>query len=879
MKKSLLISLLLMLFVSANAKHITGGEIIYDFISSTSTSKTYRITLLLFRDQNCDAAGNCAPLPATAKIGIFNRDNNELYGDYHIVNQTSSSAVPINTVPTCITNPPSLSYRVGYYSFTVTLPNNSKGYTAAYQTCCRIDGIENINNNVGATYTAEIPGNTQLAGTNGQDNSPRFTTGISIVCFNKPFTLDFSATDPDGDQLVYELCDAYNGGGAQNADVNYSPSAPPYGNVAYTNGYQGYSPLGDLATINQNTGIISGTAPEAGRYVVCVCVFEYRNGNLLGVHKKDFIITVAPCELAGVQLEPNYITCDGFSYTFENLISSPLNLTTYWDFGDPASPDNISTDPVHTHVFSDTGVYTIKLVVNRGGNCSDSTYSTIKVYPGYFPALDNNSPRCTGSQIQFNDHTTANYGVVNSWWWDFGDPGSSSNNSSAQNPVHVYTSSGTYQSSLIVASDKGCIDTVYKDVVVLDKPPFTVTNDTLICSVDNLQLTATATESCCVTWSPNYNISNINSFTPIVHPQVTTTYTVTYSDVRGCSITDYVQVRVVDTVSLSTGNDTTICRGDAIVLNLETDALQFAWTESPSGNTLNNATLGHPLATPTAIVTTYYVTGNIGSCVDSDSIKVKTVPYPVPNAGADQRICAGTSTALHASGGSSYSWSPEVFLNNPNSANTDVILPSQTTYYIVTVTDTLGCPKPITDGVVVFVNTPVADAGPRDTSIVQDQPLQLSGTGSTYFHWEAIPDNDNNGLSNANISNPVALPSDNIVYVLTTTDSIGCFDKDTITVHYYKLAPDFYVPTGFSPNGDGTNDILKPIALGLRSVDAFKVYNRWGEMVYSTSRIGQGWDGKYKGADQAPGTYVWFAEGTDYKGKKLFKKGTVVLIR
>lgn len=878
MKKTLLITLLLTLFFSAEAKHITGGEIIYDIISSTTTTRTYRITLLLFRDENCDASGNCAPLPGTAKIGVFDRQNNQLFGDYHIVPQTSSNIVPINVIPECITNPPALSYRVGYYSFTVTLPNNGAGYTAAYQTCCRIDGIENIGNNVGATYTSEIPGNNQL-GPTGLDNSPRFTTGISIVCFNKPFILDFSATDPDADQLTYHLCDAYNGGAAQNADVNYSPSAPPYGSVAYTGGYNAGFPLGPNATIDGNTGIISGIAPEAGRYVVCVCVNSYKNGVFIATHKKDFIITVAPCDLAGVQLEPNYITCDGFSYTFENLISSPLNLTTYWDFGDPSSPDNISTEPVHTHVFSDTGIFTIKLVINRGDACSDSTYSTIKVYPGYFPAQDNNSPRCSGAQIQFNDHTTANYGVVDAWIWDFGDASSPTNNSNLQNPVHIYNAPGTYHSSLIVSSSKGCIDTVYHDVTVLDKPPFTLTNDTLVCSVDYLQLDAIATENCCITWSPNYNISDIHSFHPVAHPQVTTTYSVSYSDARGCSITDQVLVRVVDTVTLATGRDTTICRGDAIVINLASDALHYQWTETPAGNTLNDATSGHPLATPVAPLTTYYVVGNIGSCRDSDSIKIKTVPYPTPYAGENQTICANTSTSLHATGGSIYSWSPSIFLSNPNSANTDVVMPAQTTFYVVSVSDTLGCPKTITDGVVVFVNEPVADAGPKDTSVVLGQPLQLNGTGSDYFLWSGYPVGESLWLSHLDIANPTALPQDDINYVLTTTDTIGCFDKDTIRVHLYKVAPDFYVPTGFSPNGDGTNDILKPLALGLKSVDAFKVYNRWGQLLFTTSRIGIGWDGRFGGAEQAPGTYVWYAEGTDYKGQKLFKKGTVVLIR
>ncbi|MEO8771837.1 MAG: PKD domain-containing protein [Ferruginibacter sp.] len=876
MKKTLLLSFLLSLFFSVEAKHITGGEIIYDFISSTATTRTYRITLLLFRDQNCDASGNCAPLPGTAKIGIFSRDNNQLFGDYKIVSQSSSSDVPTVVVPVCITNPPSLSYRVGYYSFVIELPNNGKGYTAAYQTCCRIDGIANIANNSGATYTSEIPGNDKL-GPLGTDSSPRFQTGISIVCFNKPFILDFSATDPDADVLSYTMCSAYNGGAAQNADVNFSPAAPPYGTLNYTNGFSGSSPLGPTATIDGNTGIISGIAPDAGRYVVSVCVSSYRNGLFLETHRKDFIVTVAPCDLAGVKLEPNYITCDGFNYTFENLLTSPLNLTTYWDFDDPTSPDNIATDNPHTHVFTDTGIYHIKLVVNRGNACSDSAYADVKVYPGYFPAMSNNSPRCKGSPVQFQDNTQAAYGFPNSWRWDFGDPDATNDTSLLQNPVYTYPLPGTYVATLTVGSSKGCIETITDTVIILAKPPFSVTNDTLICSVDNLQLVATASAACCVTWSPNYAINDIHSFTPIVHPQVTTTYAVSYSDNVGCSTADAVTVRVVDTVTLKTGIDTTICQGDAIHLSIVSDALKYVWTQSPAGSTLDDPTLQSPLATPVLPLTTYYVTGHIGSCVDSDSIKVKTVPYPKANAGPDQTICAGTSTSIHATGGAFYAWSPAAYLSSPGTANTNVLLPPGSITYTVSVTDTLGCPKPVTDAVTVFVNIIVADAGPRDTSVVIYQPLQLNGTGSTNFLWTGLPTTQ--WLSNTTIANPVSLPQDDITYVLKTTDSIGCFDTDTITVHFYKVAPDLYVPTGFSPNGDGTNDVLRPLALGLKSVDAFKIYNRWGQVLFSTSKIGVGWNGKFGGLDQDPGTYVWYAEGTAYTGKKLFKKGTVVLIR
>lgn len=862
MKQILLILLILCCFSCVYAKHITGGEIIYDFIGpgSSSNSNVYRITLKLFRDENCF---NCAAMPESVTIGIFDNGNNSLYGGYHNINISFTEVLPLNTLPSCITNPPMLTYRAGYYEFEVSLPNNTAGYTATYQTCCRIDNIENIPNQIGATYITKIP--------KGKDNSPRFARGISVVCYNKPFTLDFSATDPDDDLLIYTLCNAYNGGSATNANYN-TPGKPPYSSVSYTNGYSGSNPLGPRASINPQTGIISGIAPESGKYVVSVCVksFNRRSGQFISEHRKDFIVSVAPCDFAGAQLQPNYLSCDGFSFDFDNLNNSPLNETFFWDFGvrgissDTANIQN----PVFT--YPDTGVYILTLYVNRGVGCADSTTALVRVYPGYFPAFTENSPMCKGRPVQFNDLTTANYGSVNSWQWDFGEPDVLNDISSLKNPVYTYSIPGDYNVNLIVASSKGCIDTIRKTVTITDKPEFTVSNDTLICSIDTLQLTAVASGGGNVTWSPNYNINNVNSFTPLVSPDVTTTYRVQYSDNFGCSATDSIKVNVVDKVTLSIGNDTTICTTDNIPLSLSSDALYYSWTPVTG---LDNAMLKNPVATP-LVNTTYHVIASIGKCITEADIKINVVPYPLARANADTSICFGTSAQLLATGGSIYTWTPSIFLNAIDIPNPVSVNPTISIRYIVSVRDTLGCPKPVSDSVFVEVVKINADAGPRDTSIVLGQPLQLTATGSTNYLW--IP---NQWLDNNTISTPLSQPPESIEYIVKVSNDAGCFGMDTINVKVFKVDPDLFVPTAFSPDGDGLNDDFKPIPIGMKSLDGFSVYNRWGQLLFSSTQIGKGWDGTYGGQLQSPGTFVWHAEGTDYRNRKIRKKGSVILIR
>jgi gliding motility-associated-like protein len=105
------------------------------------------------------------------------------------------------------------------------------------------------------------------------------------------------------------------------------------------------------------------------------------------------------------------------------------------------------------------------------------------------------------------------------------------------------------------------------------------------------------------------------------------------------------------------------------------------------------------------------------------------------------------------------------------------------------------------------------------------------------------------------------------------------FGQDTITVKLFKTGADIFVPGGFTPDGDGRNDILRPVCVGIRELNYFRVYNRWGQLVFSTNEIGKGWDGTISGQPQPTANFVYIAQGVDYTGKVIFKKGNVMLIR
>lgn len=137
-------------------------------------------------------------------------------------------------------------------------------------------------------------------------------------------------------------------------------------------------------------------------------------------------------------------------------------------------------------------------------------------------------------------------------------------------------------------------------------------------------------------------------------------------------------------------------------------------------------------------------------------------------------------------------------------------------------------------------------------------------------------------LSNNNSKDPIGVYDgsfDSIRYKLIVTNEVGCFDSAYVSVKVFKTTPRVFVPNAFTPNGDGKNDYLRPIAVGISKFDYFRIYNRWGQLVYSWTGGETGWDGKIGGREQNTGTFVWLVKATDFTGKVFFDKGTLTLIR
>lgn len=862
MKRLLFSVLLCMGFLNASADHITGGEMYYTYVNSNGGNYQYYFTLKLFMRCN---SGRQFPDPAI--VSVFERSSNNRIADFEFT-ISSIATLQLNNNDPCITDPPPVCYEVAYYNFTLNLPPNSSGYIISSEVNYRINGIANVSTGqVGATYVAQVPGNPDAV-----NSSAKFVgSDLVVVCANNYFTYSFAATDANNDQIRYSFCAGYN---SSSTGLNSPPGNPPYQPLNYIGPeFSPTSPLGPRVTIDPTTGRISGIAPGPGIYVVTVCAEEIRDGRVIAVQRKDLQINITSCTIAAARLEEDYMLCrDTRSINVKNLAQSPL--ITSWNWVILSEAGNIvhqSTRPELDYTFPVDGKYFIKLYINRGQPCSDSATAPVYVFPGMRPQFDV-SGICFQKPTQFTDQSTIANGSFTRWRWDFGESSLWADTSNLPNPVYTYPTMGNKTVVLTLWANNGCRDTARRLVPIITKPPIDLAfKDTLICRDDVVQLQASGIGQ--FSWSPDFAMSGSNVPNPVVQPASTTKYIVTL-DSDGCVNTDSVLVRVVEFVTLQPMSDTTICRGDTIQIRVNSDGLQYSWT--PAEQVLTAGVREPKVVTEDD--TQYRVHAVIGGCSADASVWVRTVPYPTADAGADTTICYNTPAQLEGTtNASTYGWAPVSSVTRSDLLS-PLAYPVQTTSYILTVSNPgTGCPKSVSDTVLVSVLPKIIPDVGNDTSVIVGQPLQLLASGGASYQWSP-----SQFLDNPDIANPIALfdrISEGIHFTIRVINELGCYETAQKLVKVFGTGPTVFVPTAFTPNNDGRNDLLLPIAVGMSEIKVFRVYNRWGQLVFSTTRNGHGWDGTVNGQPQPTNSYVWYVEAVDFQGKMFFMKGVSTLIR
>jgi gliding motility-associated-like protein len=374
--------------------------------------------------------------------------------------------------------------------------------------------------------------------------------------------------------------------------------------------------------------------------------------------------------------------------------------------------------------------------------------------------------------------------------------------------------------------------------------------------------------------SLQYSVDGINFQQGNTFNLISGTYTVTVKDANNCTATTNITVGLTNDLLLSTRSDTTICESQSVTLTTTSNALSFAWTP---GGSLSDSTIKNPVANPIT-TTQYIVTATYGVCSAKDTMVVTVNPAPVADAGPGITICYGKTYQLQGSGGTSFFWRPASLLSDPRLAS-PIATPRNTTIFYLRVVDANGCQSLSEDTAKIIVTPPiVAYAGP-DTTVIYGEPYQLNvvtqnslAAGTSYL-WTP-----STGLDNPNIPNPLATLFADQVYQVDITTPEGCKGSASVKLRAYK-GPDIYVPTAFSPNGDGRNDIFYVVPIGIKYFDYLRIFNRWGQVVFETKLPAIGWEGRFKSLEQPMGTYIYTVQGRSAKGQVIFKKGSILLVR
>ncbi|MFK7982956.1 MAG: gliding motility-associated C-terminal domain-containing protein, partial [Saprospiraceae bacterium] len=366
-------------------------------------------------------------------------------------------------------------------------------------------------------------------------------------------------------------------------------------------------------------------------------------------------------------------------------------------------------------------------------------------------------------------------------------PSTGLSNPNIANPIATPQTITTY--TVEVTNTSGCVGRDEMVVTVHPKPTVKTVDDQMICVGENTMLSATGAIS--YVWSPATGLNVTNTPTPIASPTVTTTYTVVGTDANGCTSTDEVTVIVGGNAQANAGADVTLCVGAATSLSASGGVI-YSWIPTTG---LDNPNIANPTASPNG-TTTYTVTvTNLEGCIGTDQVTVSVNGFIAANAGADQTVCSGSTVYLNATGGSNCVWSPATGLNNPNVPN-PVATINQTTTYTVTCFDANGCTS--TDQVTIFVNDNINVGISPNVSTCGSQPVALNATGGTTYSWSPAT-----GLSNPNIANPIANPTQTTTYCVTTTNAQGCTGTacTTVTVSDRPTVvgcPDKYICNGGS---------------------------------------------------------------------------------
>jgi gliding motility-associated-like protein len=609
MKYLLLFATLSFFIFNSQATHIIGGSLTYEHLGGSS----YNVKLKLYRD--CDPSNAIFPPDVTITVRAGD-------GSATSLNFTMPRLGIIELDPpidSCAVDP-GICVEEAVFSSVVSLPPSPTGYHLYWGICCRNGSIQNIVNPLNATemFHTYIPNNAVLL----TNSSPSWVNFPPVfVCQGIDVNFDHSATDADGDSLVYSLYTPYQNN-PPFFNANPIPDNIQFNTINWDTGYGVNNPLNNSGTplvINPTTGLLTGIPEDIGQFVVGIKCEEYRNGEKIGVIIRDFQFNVVDCPPADDAGIGPVTGCAGTTVDMINA-SSPGATDFYWDFGDGTAGVQAYAP---SHTYSVIGDYTIMLIAQYNTVCADTAYYDL-VMGGVTAAAPPLDSTCISSSVNFTENSLTNGNmVVDSWQWDFGD---GSPISTVPNPSHLFNSSGDLIVELVVGTDAGCYDTITDTIFVQGLPNADVGPDTTACfNNPNINLNGIITNASGGIWvgnggTFNPNTTDLNANYDPSQPEITNGFTEIILSTTGngfCpSDQDTLRIDFIDGPTVDAGPDQEVCA--------DTSSVPLSATFQFSGGVEWYTVIGTGSFSSSTSANTQYIPSAIDVANDSVQIFVQT---------------------------------------------------------------------------------------------------------------------------------------------------------------------------------------------------------------------------------------------------------------
>lgn len=558
--------------------------------------------------------------------------------------------------------------------------------------------------------------------------------------------------------------------------------------------------------------------------------------------------------------------------TVEFLINGSVPTSYQWTFGD----DSISTN-TNKHCYTNTGIYDVGLKIVRNG-CTItkllSDYISVENADATY-ILSDSLADCYPVMINF-EHT-GNSSAPASGIWVF-EPGIQSN---VYNNKYAYTYNkpGNFETSLTIRTLNNCIDKKTKNITIQGPYATFDFSPKWICSGQSVNFNLESLDDA----DSYYWIFGDGKTSTLQNPQhiydakgfITPTLHLIKGD---CEVDLYRDTLMVSYIAANFDllpDKSTYCQDETIsAVNRSILNTRSEWFLNNTQFSQMNDTSFVKLSKTGENNLTLFVY-DVSGCSDTLNKTIQVSPVPSFTITGDSVICPNVPTTLKADipAGSTIQWLPSTLFSDPYSAETNITaINSENIYAIITNSD--QCQSTETFYVQLNEIPAIAQSPEDDTTIYIGESIQLniySNDNGLSYSWS--PENN---ISCTSCSNPFVNPEQDIIYVVKINNKCYEIVKE-FPVH---VLVDFYLelPTAFTPNGDGANDIYHVEAKNIRTFE-FKIYNRWGEEVFSSNNASEGWDGVVKGKLQNADSYVYHIHAVSEHGYEIDKKGTFLLIR